>query len=1009
MLCSCLTSCICLLHGVGNPELLEAACSSYKFPASGRLVDKHEQTPFHLALKAKHKESSVQICSVLCRYNIDPQIRDRWNKRADEYGRAKGDKRVPFLFSRPEEATKKEEMEAKDGETISKSKKKRKKKKAKAKGEATDEQQVDDEMVPEERPVMAATPDNSAKQPNLSSLLKAIFEKGESYFQSSVSVPIHSQTSSDLNRTDSELLAICKENLIGNSSGEQEELQKRGPCLSSVGGVLVINGNEFDELPWEVECTERVLKFLKDRQFPRLIQDAAVRKIHQLALGMWPHPLQTLSHQLNLYELQLTKSIRIVWEVAIQFSSRYSYVVKKSDSSQQTVHVFSEVVRVWDIVFNPSLLGYCITNIEKSHDRGLHANVQLQLLPQEQRQSVTEREHHPRRFILQDENTASSTIFLRFIPAASTKEDEFNIITFYSLTSSMINSILNGVEPRRDFPFKEWPKEHEIINMPTNKEAILLLGRSGTGKTTCCLYRLWNLFHNYWDRAVDIGPWYRRTPLSLTPVTEHKLSLGDEEQQAEKEEEEENVSNDYKRLEHLHQVFVSKNYVLCAQMKKKFYDLVAAQSKLAKHSSFESVATPSKLDLIVDRSYPLFLTSRQFLLLLDYSLDVGKRFFPYKEDGTLAVKVLSSDYDHEDPDFIFDLADIDSDVDDEEEEFGVNIAAQVGGEKHTMSSWQEVTASYFVENVWPRIRYHCADKNTDPLLVWMEIKSFIKGSAQAVESKDGYLSQEEYEALGRKMAANFAGNREEVYHLFIHYQDYLRRERNQNLFDECELVHNLYQRLLHMQTDPDWSIHHFYIDEVQDFTQAELSIFLKCCRDPNNLFLTGDTAQSIMRGISFRFGDLRSLFHYAGQRAALAKPPIKIAVPKVHNLTVNFRSHAGILHLAASIINLLKEYFPSSFDCLPDDKGMFPGPKPVLLHSCQVSDLALLLQGNKREASSIEFGAHQVIIVQTDEAKKHIPEALKAGIVLTVFEAKGLEFDDVLLYDFFKDSPVSSM
>ena len=86
---------------------------------------------------------------------------------------------------------------------------------------------------------------------------------------------------------------------------------------------------------------------------------------------------------------------------------------------------------------------------------------------------------------------------------------------------------------------------------------------------------------------------------------------------------------------------------------------------------------------------------------------------------------------------------------------------------------------------------------------------------------------------------------------------------------------------------------------------------------------------------------------------------------------------------------------------------MFPGPKPVLLPSCQVSDLALLLQSNKREASAIEFGAHQVIIVQTDEAKKSLPEALRAGIVLTVFEAKGLEFDDVLLYNFFKDSPVS--
>ena len=85
---------------------------------------------------------------------------------------------------------------------------------------------------------------------------------------------------------------------------------------------------------------------------------------------------------------------------------------------------------------------------------------------------------------------------------------------------------------------------------------------------------------------------------------------------------------------------------------------------------------------------------------------------------------------------------------------------------------------------------------------------------------------------------------------------------------------------------------------------------------------------------------------------------------------------------------------------------MFPGPIPTLLDSCSFSDLALVLRGNKRESSAIEFGAHQVIIVQSEDAKRALPSELQAGIVLTVFEAKGLEFDDVLLYDFFKDSKV---
>ena len=86
---------------------------------------------------------------------------------------------------------------------------------------------------------------------------------------------------------------------------------------------------------------------------------------------------------------------------------------------------------------------------------------------------------------------------------------------------------------------------------------------------------------------------------------------------------------------------------------------------------------------------------------------------------------------------------------------------------------------------------------------------------------------------------------------------------------------------------------------------------------------------------------------------------------------------------------------------------MFNGPTPILIESCEVNDLSLLLISNKREASAIEFGAHQVILVQSKEAKEKLPAILQGAIVLTIFEAKGLEFDDVLLYNFFTDSLVS--
>lgn len=48
----------------------------------------------------------------------------------------------------------------------------------------------------------------------------------------------------------------------------------------------------------------------------------------------------------------------------------------------------------------------------------------------------------------------------------------------------------------------------------------------------------------------------------------------------------------------------------------------------------------------------------------------------------------------------------------------------------------------------------------------------------------------------------------------------------------------------------------------------------------------------------------------------------------------------------------------------------------------------------------------QVILVANEMAKEKIPEELELALVLTVYEAKGLEFDDVLLYNFFTDSEV---
>merc|ERR1712194_362129 len=101
----------------------------------------------------------------------------------------------------------------------------------------------------------------------------------------------------------------------------------------------------------------------------------------------------------------------------------------------------------------------------------------------------------------------------------------------------------------------------------------------------------------------------------------------------------------------------------------------------------------------------------------------------------------------------------------------------------------------------------------------------------------------------------------------------------------------------------------------------------------------------------------------------------------------------------------------NSLDRLPPDLGLFDGPKPVIMDVASTQELVLMLQGAKRSSSRIEFGAHQVVIVRSEAAKKSMPEefGIDPDWVMTVQEAKGLEFDDVLIYNYFSDSPAEEL
>ena len=797
-----------------------------------------------------------------------------------------------------------------------------------------------------------------------------------------------------------------------------------------------IDPSIFDDLVWEVECTANVWKLLKNKQVPEFLKRRSITKIKRLANGDWTRTLaKKLDHvpaDIQLYEAKLSKGARIVWELAVAFSPRRSEDADRrlganaSESGVKGGRIYAEVIRVWDIVLQHDNLLRAIGRIIRSHNRGSECILQKQL-----RGIIRQKFHsssavvHQRVPILyveiddddgkrqnpQTNDAELSSAAQRYFPPASPNETEYHIMKFYAFTSTLVTNILADQGTKVDFPFRVTELEHAIIHLqPRPPTAILLLGRSGTGKTTCCVYRLWSAFIRYWEKATaaDAPLMPRKVFYNDSPKDE----CGEEKDPVETTAEEavcvrgnsgedSACAGETSDWDHLRQVFVTKNPVLCSEVQKNFCDLSHASNTARHHTAVEQDDLPSRLQDVRPDMFPLFLTMRLFLLMLDASMP--DPYFERESDGSLAREVAGWGENNNQLSFIPDVA-FDDDIDDIAPLDGATDDDVLTQKQHRKKRdpRREVTYEVFVHELWPKMNKKL-QLDCHASLVWMEIRSFIQGSFEALMGETGYLSLDEYLQLGKKRAGNFNSDRSDVYEL---YKEYRRLKQNMSMYDENDVVYHLYHRLTSNGAAPEWIVHEFYVDETQDFTQAELCLLIRCAADPNATFFTGDTAQSIMRGIAFRFEDLRSLFYYAQQSFRCQDKTSTIEVPRLYQLTHNYRSHAGILSLAASIVDLLIEFFPNSFDRLEKDCGLFEGPKPVLLESCSISDLALLLRGSQRQTSQIEFGAHQAILVANEQAREHIPEELSLGLVLTIFEAKGLEFDDILLFNFFKDSQV---
>ncbi|XAR48022.1 hypothetical protein NMG60_11030712 [Bertholletia excelsa] len=523
------------------------------------------------------------------------------------------------------------------------------------------------------------------------------------------------------------------------------------------------------------------------------------------------------------------------------------------------------------------------------------------------------------------------------------------LMKFYPLTSGVVNHLLSGGDGRDlDLPFEV---TEEQLGMILCHRSSFILGRSGTGKTTVLTMKL---FQKEQQHQIALNGSHGAVAGTSKDVNECMV-------------ESRSV---------LHQLFVTVSPKLCYAVKQHVSELkrfAGGDNFLAENNLIIDMDDEDQFKDIADSfidippgKFPLVITFHKFLMMLDGTL--GNSYF---------IRFLGAG---------------------ELSQCTTRCARSVALE--TFIRTKEVSYDRFCSLYWP----HFNSRQTKDHFSYKGWHA-LKGANRNKLTREDYvlMSEDRVSTLSRK-------NREIIYDIFC---DYEKMKMEKGEFDLSDLVNDLHERLGNEGFRGD-EVDFVYIDEVQDLTMRQIALFKYICRNVDEGFVfSGDTAQTIARGIDFRFQDIRSLFYNEfvmkcrGDSSSGRKE--KGHISETLSLKQNFRTHDGVLKLAQSVIDLLYRFFPNSIDVLNPEKSLIYGEAPVLLKSKNDEDAIITIFGNSRNVSKsiVGFGAEQVILVRDDCARKEISNYIgKQALVLTIMECKGLEFQDVLLYNFFGSSPL---
>ncbi len=269
-------------------------------------------------------------------------------------------------------------------------------------------------------------------------------------------------------------------------------------------------------------------------------------------------------------------------------------------------------------------------------------------------------------------------------------------------------------------------------------------------------------------------------------------------------------------------------------------------------------------------------------------------------------------------------------------------------------------------------RLRQAFRDIDAHQAFEEIRGVI--AAQA----DGVLSRESYRGLGVRQSIFAEDQRDALYDVFEKYCQWLAQD---GLFDLNLLAH---ERL--SLTAPRYDF--IVIDEVQDLTAVQLALILKTLNKPGQFLLCGDSNQ-IVHPNFFAWSHVKTLFWRDAELAGRQQLSI---------LEANFRNSGETTRIANTLLKIKHRRFGSidrESNFLVRAVGAEAGQAVLLSDKDTV---VRELDRQSRQSTDV------AVLVLREEDKPMARRRFATPLLFCVHEAKGLEYENIVLYRFVSDN-----